>query len=203
MVCQNLETHKLGINWNGLVVSKHALLLVATQLFPPCTAPDAAPTNVSTSSTLRNQIDVSWNPPPEEFQNGVIILYLVRYADINATLVLTMQTTTTTSLSLTRAISAGTTYLVSVAAVTSVGGGPFSGNISQRTLSPPPPFPEETPSQSPDIPLTNTTIRITLPAIPSLQEYRYTYFISYCDSSYFAYCCLSSDPSMYYIMISL
>ena len=143
-------------------------------LFPPCTAPDAAPTNVSTSSTLLNQIDVSWSPPPEEFQNGVIIRYLVHYADIAAPSMVTVQTATTTSASLTMAISAGTTYLVSIAAVTSVGDGPFSSNVAQQTLSLPPPFPE-VPSQSPDMAVTSTTIPITLPTIPSLQEYRYTH----------------------------
>ena len=149
-----------------------ACAAISDQLCLPCAEPDAAPTNVRTSSTLRNQIDVSWDPPLSEFQNGVIIRYLVRYVSTEGT---TIITAITTSVSLTMGISQRTLYLVSVAAVTQAGDGPYSGNISQRTLSMPPGFPVEPPSQSPDERVTSTTIPIALPNISSLEEYRYTH----------------------------
>ena len=152
-----------------------ACAAISDQLCLPCAEPDAAPTNVRTSSTLRNQIDVSWDPPPSEFQNGVIIRYLVRYVSTEGT---TIITAITTSVSLTMGISQRTLYLVSVAAVTQAGDGPYSGNISQRTLSMPPGFPVEPPSQSPDEPVTSTTIPIALPNISSLEEYRYTHCLT-------------------------
>ena len=44
-------------------------------------APTAPPSNISTSATLLGQIFVSWSPPPDDFQNGMITSYNITYRD--------------------------------------------------------------------------------------------------------------------------
>ena len=102
----------------------------------PCAEPDSPPGNLVTSSTRRNEIDVSWDPPPLEEQNGIITHYNVCYEVEGGTqteqcVVVPPSLTSTT---LTVGISTGTTYLIRIAAATSVGLGPFSVDLQQSTL---------------------------------------------------------------------
>ena len=138
-----------------------------------CAVPDTPPTIITSSSTRRNEIDVFWNPPPLELQNGLITHYNVCYeveggAQTEQCVGVSSSLTSTT---LTMGISSGTTYLIRVAAATAVGLGPFSGDHQQMTLPDPPSIPPPPPST--DVPVTTTTISIILPTITNLQEFRY------------------------------
>ena len=74
---------------------------------------------------------VTWGPPPDDDLNGVIIRYI-----INVTVVGTGQsfqlTSTTTSLTVTT-LTPYTTFICIIAAVTSVGIGPFSAQFTLIT----------------------------------------------------------------------
>ena len=72
---------------------------------------------------------------------------------------------TSTTLTTEMGISPGTTYLIRVAAATTVGLGPFSGNLRQMTMG-------GEISTPPDAPVTATTITINLPSF-NVQEFRY------------------------------
>ena len=140
--------------------------------FTLCAVPEAPPANVTTSLTRRNEIDVSWDPPPLDDQNGLITCYNVCYNVEGAQAEQCVNaSSSSTSIILTMDISPGTTYLIRVAAATAVGLGPFSGDYRQMTLPEPTSIPS---SPSPtNVPVTTTTISITLPRITNLQEFRY------------------------------
>lgn len=71
---------------------------------------------------------MTWQPPPPEHQNGIITAYIVNVSlEDNETLV---QHYTTSSLSVTLVgLLPFSTYMVLVAAETSVGRGPFSSGL--------------------------------------------------------------------------
>ena len=71
---------------------------------------------------------MTWQPPPPEHQNGIITAYVVHVSlEDNETLV---QQYTTSSLSVTLVgLHPFSTYMVVVAAETSVGRGPFSSGL--------------------------------------------------------------------------
>lgn len=74
---------------------------------------------------------ISWNPPPDDEINGIIIRYV-----INVTIVETGDTfqlnSTTTTLTV-NALTPYTTYVCIIAAVTSAGIGPFSTQFTLIT----------------------------------------------------------------------
>ena len=124
-----------------------------------------------TSATQRNEINVSWDPPPLEVQNGLITHYNVCYVVEGGAQAEQCIPSSLTSTTLTMGISPGTTYLIRVAAATAVGLGPFSGYYRQMTLPEPPSIP--LPPSPTNVPVTTTTISITLPTVTNLQEFRY------------------------------
>ena len=131
-----------------------------------------------TSSTQRNEIDVSWDPPPLEEQNGLITHYNVCYLAKGGTqaeqcvVVLPSLTSTT----LTVGIFTSTMYLIRVAAATSVGLGPFSIDLQQPTLIDPPLF-DSVPEVPVNVPTTTNIIFITLPTIPNHQGFRCVFIL--------------------------
>ena len=159
---------------------------------PLCAVPEAPPTNITSSSTQLNEIDISWDPPRLELQNGLITHYNVCYlAEGGAQTEQCVNVSSSlTSTTLTMGISPGTTYLIRVAAATAVGLGPFSGNHQQMTLSDPPSIPPPPPPPT-GVPVTTTTISITLPTITNLQEFRYVhdpfffFFFFFCVCVYY------------------
>ena len=85
---------------------------------------------VSGSAVSSVSIILTWSPPPEDTQNGVIRLYRVRVLEVD-TGTLAMYDLTETSLAL-NSLHPYYVYQCSVAAVT-VGTGPFSDTLSIRT----------------------------------------------------------------------
>ena len=71
---------------------------------------------------------MTWQPPPSEHQNGIITAYVVNvYLEDNSTI---FQQYTTSSLSVTLlGLHPFSTYMVTVAAKTGVGSGPFSSGL--------------------------------------------------------------------------
>ncbi len=47
-------------------------------------APDAPPTNITTSAMALGEILLSWLPPPFDQTNGIIVSYGIRYRNINS-----------------------------------------------------------------------------------------------------------------------
>ena len=109
-----------------------------------------------------------------ELQNGLITHYNVCYVAEGGAQAEQCVPSSLTSTTLTMGISQGTTYLIRVAAATTVGLGPFSGDYRQMTLPEPPSIPPP-PSPPTNVPVTTTTISITLPNIANLQDFRYSF----------------------------
>ena len=113
----------------ALICSTTKCLIYAFNLF--LAAPGAPPTNfIATPSTSRSSI-ITWDPPPFDEQNGIIIHYI-----INVTVVGTGQTfqliSNTTILSI-NTLTPFTSYICIIAAVTSAGIGPFSTQFNLVT----------------------------------------------------------------------
>ena len=125
---------------------------------PP--VPDGAPVNVQSSSTRLDIITVTWDPPLTNLSNGLITGYTVQYRTVPST---NPQYTNTTALSITLDIDAGNTYLISVAAHTAIGLGPYSDpELVQMTIPVPVMFPSDPLTVSDG--LSANTIPFTLPA---------------------------------------
>ena len=97
-------------------------------MFSP--APSAPTQNVSVDNTTSVSITISWEPPADEQQNGIIINYVVRVAVEGGTA--TYFNSTTTYIVIT-SLRPYTTYEYSIAAETSAGMGPFSSINTIRT----------------------------------------------------------------------
>ena len=89
-----------------------------------CTAPSAAPLNVTGSFNDSTSLLIMWSPPPLLDQNGDIISYNVTYRKTDSTDNI-MMLITPTSVILISDLNPFTNYSVTVAAFT-VGIGPFS-----------------------------------------------------------------------------
>lgn len=95
------------------------------------TAPSAAPTEVSTVPLQPHILRISWQPPPEEFQNGVIRSYAISILsqtsiDRNITVVNSSQLYNSID-----SLHPFYVYRVSVAATT-VEMGPYSSEVIVR-----------------------------------------------------------------------
>lgn len=94
-------------------------------------APSAPPKNFNAVPDSPTSANITWDPPPDDDINGVIVLYV-----INVTMVGSGQTfllnSTTTDLNLTT-LQPYTTYICVISAVTSAGMGPFSARITFMT----------------------------------------------------------------------
>ena len=94
-------------------------------------APDAAPSNFTAVPATSRSATISWDLPPADEQNGVIILYV-----INVTIVATGQSFQLTSTNTTFTVddlTPYTNYVCIIAAVTSAGTGPFSTPVTLST----------------------------------------------------------------------
>ena len=87
-------------------------------------APSGPPTNLAVNVTSSTTVSLSWNPPPESDKNGLIIEY-------NVSLIDTMsgnhffRSTSSNHLTVEQ-LYPNTIYQYAVAAITSVGSGPFT-----------------------------------------------------------------------------
>ena len=95
------------------------------------TAPRSPPQNVMVSSSSSNSIVLSWQLPPVEGRNGIIIGYVVNYSN-ELHLTSGMVNSTVTSVTLDN-LHEFEMYEIAVAAVTEAGVGPFSVAISVQT----------------------------------------------------------------------
>ena len=77
-------------------------------------------TGVNTSST---SLSISWSPPPEQDQNGVITAYNITYVTSGGNVMMNSTSSSTLSIEL-AGLEKFSEYSVSVAASTSIGGGP-------------------------------------------------------------------------------
>ena len=94
------------------------------------TAPDGAPDNVTGAAINSSSIEVTWDPPARNLQNGYIVEYRVRITETD-TGTLSTRTVTDTSLTLT-SLHPYYVYSFSLAAVT-VGIGPYSTAVNVTT----------------------------------------------------------------------
>ena len=94
------------------------------------TAPDGSPENVTGMATDSITIDLSWDPPPQQLQNGYIVEYRVNVTETDTGDSFSV-TTTDTSLVVT-SLHPYYTYSCIVAAVTT-GVGPYSTVINITT----------------------------------------------------------------------
>ena len=98
----------------------------------PCTvAPSAAPVDLIVVTMSSTSLTLRWALPPEENRNGIISGYSINVTS-NATGDMTILSTTANTFSVT-SLSPYTTYLCSVAALTSVGLGPYTIPLTVRT----------------------------------------------------------------------
>ncbi len=99
--------------------------------------PTAPPQDVRGSAVNSKAVEITWNPPPEEHQNGILKGYRVRYAEADSTtevqdaqmLVLEAGRTDCRISDLKK----WTQYKVWVAAYTQIGDGPYSDVIIVQT----------------------------------------------------------------------
>ncbi|RXN38929.1 sidekick-1 isoform X2 [Labeo rohita] len=111
-------------------------LSAPVEVFVGEAAPSVAPQNIQVKSVSSSQLDVEWQPPPVETQNGNIQGYKIHYWEKNRQnetekeLVLFVPDTSVHLKNLT----SYTTYLVQLSAFNTAGDGPLSAAREGRTL---------------------------------------------------------------------
>jgi receptor-type tyrosine-protein phosphatase Q len=93
--------------------------------------PSAAPQNVTIRGIQSQSFIISWKPPPDEHQNGIITHYTITIVNLETGAVTTLNRTDTDSII--SDLTPFTTYEVKVAAHTSAGRGPFSAVLTIQT----------------------------------------------------------------------
>ena len=106
-------------------------LFINLNLYCFIIAPSAAPVSLSGMNLTSTNLSISWEPPPIDDQNGIILGYNVTYTPDNG---VSKDTTTNDTMIVINDLLIYTDYNVSVAAHTSVGTGPFD-SIVVRTDS--------------------------------------------------------------------
>ena len=100
------------------------------------TVPASPPGSVMAVNISSTAIRVSWNPVPPIHQNGVITEYEVEYNQTTFSEVSMYNTTTVNSTTLMvdlTGLKEDVLYSIRVRAYTSVGAGPYSGVVMERT----------------------------------------------------------------------
>ena len=95
------------------------------------TVPSSPAQNVLAYNTTSTSIHLSWDPPPDDQINGIILHYTVRVVPQHGGTVVYLNSTVTNIV--VASLTPYTVYTYSVAAVTSVGSGPFSSAIMVQT----------------------------------------------------------------------
>ena len=97
--------------------------------------PAAPPQNVQTTAISSTEIMVTWDEIPGLDQNGIIIEYEVEIEPLDFPADLSLDLLTTTSLSIViTGLQEYVFYNISVRAYTSVGPGPYSDPVTERTF---------------------------------------------------------------------
>ena len=109
---------------------------MVAHLYPFSAGPDASPENVTAVAVSSTEIEVTWEEVSEIDQNGIITFYEVEYTPqmtfegqilVNSTNTTYLNTTLT-------GLEEYVQYDISVRAYTSVGPGPYSDPVTERTL---------------------------------------------------------------------
>ena len=99
------------------------------------TEPAASPENVRATATSFTTIMVTWEEVPAIDRNGIIVNYEVQFEPLQFTGELETEAINTTSLSASiSSLEEYVEYDISVRAYTSVGPGPYSDPVTERTL---------------------------------------------------------------------
>ena len=106
-----------------------AILLQALDSLCFYTVPSGAPQNVSALSISPSSVIVRWTPPESQYQNGVILEYLVTVENGNSVELWSNHTELVV-----RNLLPHTVYSFAVAAINDIGVGPFSSPSVMRTL---------------------------------------------------------------------
>ncbi|XP_044754748.1 roundabout homolog 2-like isoform X2 [Coccinella septempunctata] len=94
--------------------------------------PSAPPDGITAGVFNETAGWVKWSPPPPQHHNGVIVGYKIQIKGVNVRSILINATTTSVLIS---NLTNGKQYTARVAAVTSVGQGPFSNSVPLLTAS--------------------------------------------------------------------
>ena len=98
------------------------------------TEPGASPESIQATAISSSTIMVTWEEVPAIHQNGIIINYDIRAEPLQFTGELEAETINTTNLSANiTGLEDDIEYIISVRAYTSVGPGPYSGPVAERT----------------------------------------------------------------------
>ena len=124
--------------WISAINRSTAFLKYNCDLLPPHTfpAPSGYPRNVEPATISSTEILVSWDEVPAIDQNGIIILYEVQYEPLmtfGGQLMTMTMNTSNTSIVL-GGLQEYVGYNITVRAYTSVGPGPFSPGVDNRTF---------------------------------------------------------------------
>ena len=120
-----------------------------------------------------HSIRLSWDPPPVNLRNGVIIQYLIQQALVSKPdQIIDSLLNTSAEEVFTSGLSPDTTYSFVVTAITAGGPGPPSTAVIQRTYFLPPPFPLDRPVTIPGVSITDNTIPVALPLVDTT-KFRY------------------------------
>ena len=99
------------------------------------TEPATSPRNVETVALSSTEIMVTWVEVVAIDENGIIINYELQYQPLQFPSILTITSINTTNLSANiTALQEHVEYNISVRAYTSVGPGPYSDPVTERTL---------------------------------------------------------------------
>ena len=118
------------LNTTVTVILCHYLL---PYFFP---APSDYPQNVEPTAISSTKILVSWDEVPAIDQNGIIILYEVQYEPLMTFggQLMTMAVNTSNTSIVLRELQEYIEYNITLRAFTSVGPGPFSPGVNNRTF---------------------------------------------------------------------
>jgi hypothetical protein len=95
-------------------------------------APRTAPLNVTVESVQSQGFIISWEPPADKDQNGIVTHYTISLTDLDTNIIVTLNQTNTEST--VTGLAPFTTFEVKVAAHTHAGRGPFSPIQTFQTL---------------------------------------------------------------------
>ena len=97
--------------------------------------PATPPQNVQTMAPSSTEITVTWEEVPAIDENGIIINYEVQFEQLEFTETLSTSSVNTSDLTVViNSLQEYVQYNISVRAYTSVGPGPYSDHVTQRTL---------------------------------------------------------------------
>lgn len=95
-------------------------------------APSGSPENIVATSLSSTSVELSWDPPPVDQQNGIITNYYINVTEVETGMVSQLMVTGTTQL-LIDTLHPYYVYNFYISAATTVGQGPYSPAFSIQT----------------------------------------------------------------------